>query len=60
MDFEPPDIYAELPPLAARLGVEPITDSRPRAIVINTGSKSYDLIELINALLDRMDQATRS
>lgn len=50
---------AKLPPLAARLGVKPIDTSdetRQSTVILTTvEGDAYDLFDLIEALLDRMD-----
>jgi hypothetical protein len=53
-----PDPWHKLPSLAARLGVEPCSGPMAGRVTIRTREgTSYDVFELINALLDRLDQA---
>jgi hypothetical protein len=55
-----PDPWHKLPSLAARLGVEPCSGPMAgRVIVSNREGKRYDLFELVNALLDRLDRAAQ-
>ena len=51
--------------LAARLGVEPEPDGGRNdgqmryLLAVNNGQRKYNLLDLVNAVLDRCDQATR-
>ncbi len=55
-----PDPWVRLPALAERLGVPEATAPAPGngAVTIRTADgRSYDLFDLINAALDRLDAA---
>ena len=57
----PKDPWAKLPALAKRLGVEPMPDDAshlPPTVLLTTvdGNKKYDIFDLMNAFLDRMDK----
>lgn len=52
---QPPDPWARLPEIAARLGVKPC-ESAGMMIVVRDGGR-YDVFDLVNALLDRVDAA---
>ena len=50
--------------LAARLGVQPEPKDRSDGqmrylLAVNNGERSYNLLDLVNAVLDRMDDATK-
>jgi hypothetical protein len=50
--------------LAARLGVQPErkdrNDGQKRYLLsVNNGERTYNLLDLVNAVLDRMDDATK-
>ncbi|TXH52667.1 MAG: hypothetical protein E6Q97_15185 [Desulfurellales bacterium] len=51
--------------LAARLGVEPEpiggrSDGQIRYLLaVNNGARAYNLLDMVNAVLDRIDAATR-
>lgn len=49
------DAFAKLPALAKRLGVEPTAESGGCYVRTRDGSK-YDVFDLVNALLDRLDR----
>jgi len=49
---------AKLPALAARLGVRPRQPDDPPSVIVQTKEGDYDLFDLINALLDRMERKT--
>lgn len=52
-----PDPLAKLPALAYRLGVKQIVSDRPSSLVITTREgQKYDVFELINAVLDRLER----
>jgi hypothetical protein len=55
-----PDPWHKLPSLAARLGVQPCSGpTAGRVIIRNREGASYDVFELLNALLDRLDRAAQ-
>lgn len=50
--------FPQLPDLAERLGVKPIESSKGgMALLSMCDGRKYDLIQLINALLDKMEKA---
>lgn len=52
---ETPDPFAKVPALAQRLGVEPMTsDSVSFCVRMKDGTR-YDIFDLVNALLDRLE-----
>ena len=52
--------FKDLPTLASRLGVEPVDGSSNVAVLLRMNDgRSYSLFEIINAFLDRIDNATR-
>lgn len=55
------DQFKDLPTLAERLHIEPMSkDAKPGTIVLSMcDGRSYDLLELINAMLDKLDRAAR-
>lgn len=55
------EAFKELPKIAARLGVKPVSgDSKAGAMVLTMCDGSeYDFIEIINATLDRLDAAAK-
>jgi hypothetical protein len=56
---ETPDPFTKLPALAERLGVEPTQGGGPGVVVLRmSDGRCYDLFDLINAMLDRMDKLT--
>jgi hypothetical protein len=55
-----PDPWHKLPSLAARLGVTPCSGPMQGRVTLRTREGNhYDLFELINALLDRLDRAAQ-
>ncbi len=52
---EPPNPYAGFAVLAKRLGVEPVKPSSA-SIHIIVENNNYDLFEIMNAFLDKMDK----
>jgi hypothetical protein len=55
-----PDPWHKLPSLAARLGVQPCSGPMGGRVMLRTREgATYDVFELINALLDRLDQAAQ-
>lgn len=59
--YDPPDPLAKLPALAKRLGVLP-TDMHtgpPSTYLTTKSGESYDLFDLVNAVLDRLDIVTQ-
>jgi predicted RNA-binding Zn ribbon-like protein len=53
-----PDPFPKLPALAQRLGVEPSDGDSTNTVVLRMqDGRCYDLFDLINAMLDRMDKA---
>lgn len=52
-----PDPYAKLPALARRLGVEPFRSGAASVLLTTQAGESYDLFDLMSALLDRIDAA---
>ena len=50
-----PNPLHRLPEMARRLGIEPVTDLDER-VTLATGGVHYDVIELVGALLDRIEQ----
>lgn len=54
---EPGDPFAKLPALAARLGVAPLAGSERnnRTMFYTAQGEYYDMFDLINAVLDRVD-----
>jgi hypothetical protein len=54
------EYWPELPALAKRLGIKPLEGSYSgkTTLRMNDGT-SYDLFALVNAFLDRMDEATK-
>ena len=50
--------FHDLPKLAARLHIKPGTTSTGLALRMCDG-RAYDMMALINALLDRMDKVTK-
>jgi hypothetical protein len=54
---ERPDAFAKLPALAERLGVKPMKKDHPPTWSARTKEGiSYDIFDLINAVLDRVDK----
>ena len=53
----PADPYAKLAPLAERLGVKPVDEGAPASVMFMSQGKGYDIFDVINALLDRLDAA---
>ncbi len=54
---ERPDALAKLPALAARLGVKQHTKEDGPAVLLTTKTGlSYDVFDLVNAVLDRMEK----
>lgn len=52
-----PDAFAKLPALAERLGVKPMEkDHPPTWAARNKDGISYDIFDLINAVLDHVDK----
>jgi hypothetical protein len=52
-----PDPFAKLPALAERLGVKPLGPEGNGTVVLSTkAGQHYDLFDLINAVLDRVDK----
>ena len=58
---EPENPWARISEIAARLGVEPITDGRPGVTIVACGAdqQRYDMFEIIVAFLDRVDAVSR-
>ena|SRR5262245_5381278 len=57
--FDPPERFVKLPALAERLGVKPVDPLTSGNILLTMkDGRNYDVIDIINALLDRLDQAT--
>jgi hypothetical protein len=55
-----PDPWQKLPSLATRLGVAPYSGPLQGHVTLRTREgTSYDLFELVNALLDRLDHAVK-
>jgi hypothetical protein len=50
------EIFPELPALAERLGVKPAEKAEGLQMLMKDGRR-YNVFEIINALLDRMDTA---
>lgn len=50
------DPLAKLPALAKRLGVEPM-DSKASGWYVTGGGSTYDMFDLINAVLDKVEAA---
>lgn len=51
------EYFPELPSIAERLHVAPYADGKPSAMVLAMcDGRKYDFMELINALLNRLDQ----
>lgn len=48
------ETFSQLPVIAARLGVKPSTGSGDVTFIMKDGVR-YDVFELINAFLDKMD-----
>jgi hypothetical protein len=60
VNIDIPEAFPRLPALAARLGVEKVSDSPShsgRTFLIMKNGDKYDLFDLINAVLDRMDRS---
>ena len=56
---QPPDPWARLPALAARLGVKPVEPGGPPRVMIRTvAGQQYDVFEIANALLDVIERVT--
>jgi len=54
------DPLERLPALAERLGVKPRPPDAPPSVVLTTrGGTTYDLFDLVNAALDRLDIAEK-
>lgn len=49
---------AKIPPLAKRLNVPP-TDKPSMLVIDGCNGKHYDILEIINKLLDRMDKQAK-
>ncbi len=50
------DPFAKLPALAERLGVSEAAPDAPASVLLHTGGgQVYDLFDLINAALDRLE-----
>lgn len=49
--------WHKLIPIAERLGVKPYTEKRATAVVVALNGDKYDIFEMIEALLDRLDRA---
>lgn len=56
--IEPQEMFKALPDLAKRLGVEPNTGEGSVHCRMLNGD-NYDLMALVNAFLDRVDEATK-
>ena len=57
----PPDPWARLPALAARLGVKPVEPGGPPRVMVRTiAGQSYDVFELCNAILDLVERVTEA
>ena len=55
-----PDPWQRLPALAKRLGVQPVAGSTAgRVMIRNREGVAYDLFDLVNALLDKIEAAKR-
>lgn len=55
-----PDPFARLPALAERLGVVPLAAGFRGSVVLRTqDGTSYDLFDLVDAILDRIDATTK-
>ena len=52
------DHLSKVPLLAARLGVKPVTHG-DATVLLYTSSGMFDAFDLINAVLDRLDAATK-
>lgn len=58
MRFTPSEGILKLPALAERLSVAPLKDDVIGAVVlVMKDGRRYDIMELMNAFLDRIDQA---
>jgi hypothetical protein len=55
---ETPDPFTKLPALAQRLGVEQCGNDTGTVVLILKDGRRWDLFDLINAMLDRMDKVT--
>ena len=53
--IDPPDPFAKLPELAKRLGVKESTSHGSTVTIRTKDGKCYDLFELMNAFLDKME-----
>lgn len=57
--FDPPDPFARVPEIAARLGVQPVSKDEAASRSYLLGMKDgtmFDFFELVAAFLDRMDE----
>jgi hypothetical protein len=51
-----PDPFEKLPALAERLGVTPVEIAAPSTVIMMVkDGRKYDLFDLINAFLDKLD-----
>jgi hypothetical protein len=49
--------FDKLPNLAARLGVDLCADTKGKWLAVTPGGEEYDIFEILNKLLDRLDVA---
>lgn len=52
----PPNPWERISVIAEKLGVKPIEKHNPTGISVNTKAGRYDLWEVIETFLDRMDK----
>jgi len=59
--LEPPEMFPRLPALAQRLGVKPNTGTTEsgRTVIQMKNGDQYDLFDLMNAFLDKVEAAER-
>ena len=56
--YQQTDYLSKVPLLAARLGVKPVTHG-DATVLLHTSGGIFDAFDLINAVLDRLDAATK-
>jgi hypothetical protein len=57
---DPPEMFPELPALAARLGIDPYDGKETGRVLLQMKDGTrYDLFAVLNAFLDRLDAASQ-
>ena len=54
-----PDPFKKLPALAERLGVKPSESKEASVVLCTADGRKYDLFDLINAVLDKIEAANQ-